>query len=118
MSVRMVCGVRFCTSRPQASPVWMTAAPEMTRAAVPTPARNRRRSTPMLPPPILLLSGVIAFPPLFCDQNLSRSARRRSAVTSVSLQDFDLVAVGVLHEEEPRHQRAVAEELLDRVRSE
>ena len=34
-------------------------------------------------------------------------------VAAVALEDLDLVAVGVLDEEEPRHQRAVAVELLD-----
>jgi hypothetical protein len=33
----------------------------------------------------------------------------------VPLQHLDLVPVGVLHEKETRHQRAVAMELLDRV---
>src|SRR4051794_23722584 len=39
-----------------------------------------------------------------------------SAVAAVPLQDLDLVAVRVLDEEEPRHQPAVAVELLDRLR--
>ena len=40
-----------------------------------------------------------------------------SAVAAVPLQDLDLVAVGVLDEEEARHQAAVAVELLDRLRA-
>src|SRR3954453_12808943 len=39
-----------------------------------------------------------------------------SAVAAVPLQDLDLVAVRILNEEEPRHQPAVAVELLDRLR--
>src|SRR5215510_6407568 len=37
-------------------------------------------------------------------------------VSSVPLQHLDLVAVGVLQEEEARHQAAVSVELLDRIR--
>src|SRR5262245_50048187 len=36
-----------------------------------------------------------------------------SGVAALTLQDFDLVAVGILHEEEPRHKRSIAMELLD-----
>src|SRR4051812_12045688 len=39
-----------------------------------------------------------------------------SAVAAVPLQDFDLVAVRILNEEEPCHQPAVAVKLLDRLR--
>src|SRR3954464_9796799 len=39
-----------------------------------------------------------------------------SAVAAVPLQDFNLVAVRILNEEEPRHQPAVAVKLLDRLR--
>src|SRR5262249_14281590 len=60
ISVRMVSGLRLLTSRPQASPVCNTAEPEMTRAAVPTLARNCRRSRSHR---MFLL--VIAFPPLW-----------------------------------------------------
>jgi len=38
-----------------------------------------------------------------------------SAVAAMPLEHLHLVAVGVLHEEEARHQRALAHELLDRV---
>ena len=41
--------------------------------------------------------------------------RQRPSVAAVVLQDLDLVAVGILDEEEPGHQRAVAVEFLDRL---
>ena len=40
----------------------------------------------------------------------------RSAIAAVTLQHLDAIAVGVLHEEEFCHQRAVAMEFADRVR--
>src|SRR4051812_41047457 len=99
ISVRIVSGFRFFTSRPQASPVWIRAAPEMTSAA--EPARNFRRSS--VSPS--------------CDDRMG-FLQVCSAIASVLLQHLDLVAVRVLHEEEARHQRAVAEEFLDRIRLE
>src|SRR3954453_14034187 len=44
------------------------------------------------------------------------SLRRPLPVAAVPLQDLDLVPVGILDEEEARHQPAVAVELLDRLR--
>src|SRR5215467_6940398 len=107
----MVSGLRLFTSRPQASPVCNTAVPEITRAVVPTPARNCRRSKSNR---TCLL--VIAFPPCWRAVNppLRSSRRSGSAITPVLLQNLDLVAVRILYEEEARHQRAVAKEFLDR----
>ena len=42
-----------------------------------------------------------------------RSGWTALPVAAVALQHLDLVAVRILHEEEPRHQAAVAVELLD-----
>src|SRR5690606_7941276 len=51
------------------------------------------------------------------ERRLGNDENRRGAsallVPAVALQHLDLVAVRILHEEEARHQRAVAVELLD-----
>src|SRR5262249_30575178 len=84
----------------------MTAAPEMIKAAVPTPARNCRRSSASLRSGSILLSSTVS-PWL--------EVWLGSAVTSVLLHHLDLVAVGIFQEKETRHQRPVAEEFLDRL---
>src|SRR5215470_18716042 len=101
-SVVAVCSSSICSDIAQAPlgstrivPVPATAAaPAVVTAVV---CRNWRRFMPDrlisdLPSPLVLL------------------------VSSVPLQHLDLVAVGILQEEEPRHQSAVAVEFLDRVR--
>src|SRR5277367_403589 len=107
--VRAVSGFRALTSRPQASPRQIRAPLEMTIALTPARVRNARRSRPcgwgiaLLDMMVFLL---ICRCLLFCVV---------SAVSAVALQNLDLVAVGVLDEEETRHQRALAMEFLDRI---
>ena len=67
--------------------------------------RPRRGTAPV--ERVCFVLPAISFPP-FCEPPLdgSASGSRRSAITSVLLQDLDLVAVGILHEEEAGHQSA------------
>src|SRR5271170_5687989 len=106
--VRAVSGFRALTSRPQASPRQIRAPLEMTIVLTAARVRNARRSRPC--------GREIALR----DMMVSSSCRCLlfcvvSVVSAVALQNLDLVAVGILDEEETRHQRALAMEFLDRI---
>src|SRR5262249_3192189 len=99
-SVVAVCSSSICSDIAHAPlgstrivPVLAAAAPAAVTAVV---CRNCRRLMP---------DRLIAdLPSRFC-----------LLVSSVPLQDLDLVAVGILQEEKPGHQPAVAVEFLDRI---
>src|SRR5437763_14896774 len=85
----------------------MSAAPEMINAAVPMPVRNRRRSSASTRSWFVMVSSTLS--------RWLKSLWLGSAVTSMLLHDFDLVAVRIVHKEKACHQRSVAEEFLDRL---
>src|ERR1700722_7673224 len=104
----MVCGFRFlascahAASGPMRTPAAATAVAGITVAL---PRRNMRRLT------LVRLSTSLMFVISPCSLYYCRSA-----IAAVTLQDLDPVAVGVLQEEEFRHQAAVAMEFANRCR--
>src|SRR3954447_17617313 len=112
MSVAIVSGLRFFTSRPQASPECISAVPDTASAAAVVPARKLRLSRPAPSFPRVVVIGI---PPFCAGAGRPPAGIVGSVIASVLLQDLDLVAVGILHEEKAGHQRPVAEEFLDRV---
>src|SRR3954469_23670372 len=101
-SVAIVCGVRFLASCAHAASGLMVIPAAATAAAgtaVALPRRNTRRLTLVR----LSISLMFVSPGVVCF--------RLSAIAAVTLQHLDSVAIGILHEKELRHQRAVAMEL-------
>jgi hypothetical protein len=75
--------------------------------------RPQRKVT--IAPPFAVASGTSARVMLDGFGGAAAMWQTRLMVAAVPLQHLDLVPVGVLHEKETRHQRAVAMELFDRV---